>query len=91
MPDLNIFQQLHDALSAGGTATVLKLAAEIDQLHSNGEIIEARSETVYELEKIWCNMCQRYHCRIVEKKIGKDIFWSRQSAKEALKGRSICD
>jgi len=33
MPD--VFQRLHDALTAGETATVLKIAGEIDELNTN--------------------------------------------------------
>ena len=46
----DIFQQLHDALSAGETATVLKLAAKIDRLHTDRMMLKMPYPVITEEE-----------------------------------------
>lgn len=96
MPD--IFQQLHDALSAGETATVLRLAREIDKLHSHYRVLELPCRVgtiVFTIYGFYCPLCKKNHERIEQRPFelsmlddfGKTVFLTQEEAEEALKER----
>ena len=77
MPD--IIQQIRDAY-AENHAKALKLLPELFQAADEGKIIEAPTQTVYELVGVWCRICRANHYRIKEKILGEDIFFSKAAA-----------
>lgn len=81
MPD--IIQRIRDAY-ADNQATALKLLPELFKAVDDGKIVESDG-TIYEIERLWCRICQKDHCRIVEK--SKDIYFTREAAVAALQER----
>jgi hypothetical protein len=80
VPD--IIQRLKDAYSTGQYAEIIKtLLPGLFQAAEDGKIVEAPSQTVYELEGIWCRICRANHYRIKKKLLGEDIFFSEETAK----------
>lgn len=77
MPD--IIQQIRDTY-AENPAAALKLLPELLKAADEGKIIEAPTQTVYELEGVWCRICRANHYRIEEKILGEDIFFSKAAA-----------
>lgn len=80
MPD--IIQHLKDAYISN-PAEALSLLPEVIQAVEEGKIAES-SGTVYEVERVYCRICQKDHCRIIEKQVGKDIYFTREAAEKAL-------
>lgn len=88
MPD--IIQQIRDTY-ATDKAAALNMLPELFKQYNDGKIINRDSTTVYEIRAVYCRICRGNHYTILEHQIGKDIFFSRESAEAEIRAEKQCE